>query len=398
MHTRCIFLTVLLVSVVLGLTCHVVSAQPPALELTDVRVEPQIFNPSDGENADIFYYLSAPASVTIQAFDGDHYRIAEVQTDRPAFAGTNHARWSGRDDTGAIVPDDAYYFVIRAVDALGQSVTYDPCLLSGGATVRMDLPQLDKEAGMVRYTVSQPARVRLRAGVHEGPLLKTLLDWTPVTAGTHEIAWDGREGGEGQPLWEHERFTFSAAAYSLPENSVITQGNTVTVMQYWSKAAEKEGMGLIPYRLSTEQGMKAYEKTKTVLSTALQERSKAIDTNYASSPFMSRAPEFHLACKEGAEKAGDGTPIATGVFPIEVNISDASKALLGEQRYEYVLYVDNVLVREVETGYTPYTWDLDTKTLASGRHIVTVNVAAMNGPVGASSLWIEVANPAESTE
>lgn len=389
---------VLLVPVVLGLTCQVVSAQSSAFELTDIRVEPQIFNPSDGADVDIFYYLSTPASVTIQAFDGDHYRIAEVQTDRPAFAGTNHARWSGRDDAGTLVPDDAYYFVIRAVDDLGQSVTYDPSLLSGGATVRMDQPQLDKEKGIIMYTVSQPARVRLRAGVHEGPLLKTLLDWTPVAAGTHEIAWDGREGGEGSPVWEHDRFTFSAAAYALPENSVITQGNAVTVIQYWSNAAEKEGMGLMPYRLSTEQGTKAYEKTKTVLSTALQERSKTIDNNYASLPFMSRAPEFNLACKEGTEKAVDGTPIATGVFPIEIQLGDASKSLLGEQRYEYVLYVDNVLVREVETGYSPYTWELDTKTLTPGRHMATVNVAAMSGPVGASSLWIEVANPAESTE
>jgi hypothetical protein len=55
-----------------------------------------------------------------------------------------------------------------------------------------------------------------------------------------------------------------------------------------------------------------------------------------------------------------------------------------------VMFVDGVLEGEQETGYSPYSWVLNADELSAGKHLVTVNIATLNGQVGAASTWIDV--------
>ena len=55
------------------------------------------------------------------------------------------------------------------------------------------------------------------------------------------------------------------------------------------------------------------------------------------------------------------------------------------------MYVDGVLQGEQETGFSPYSWTLDTTEMSAGKHLVTVNIATVDGQTGAASTWIEVA-------
>jgi len=371
-----------------GLAC----AAP--LEISAVRVQPRVFNPSRSESVDIFFHLSQPAGVTVQVFDSDYFLIATLEGNRPAFAGTNHTRWNGRDADGMVVPDEAYYFVIEARNEEGQDVSYDPALFSGGETLTIWAPQLDKEKGVIRYSLSKAARVRIRAGIHNGPLLKTLLDWAPRPAGGHECSWDGRDGSGGSMVWGQDRFVLSVWAFTLPDNSIITEGNPVGYLKYWSRAAEKDRMPLMAFRLATEQGQKAHLKAKEVLRKAVQGRGQQIDNDFLASRFMNRDPEFTLTLRGTDTSAEGADPIVDGATAeVEIRLTEETRALLSEQRYEYVLYVDYLLQTEVETGHSPYTWVLDTTGLRPGRHVLTVNVATLNGQVGTASTWIDVQNP-----
>ncbi len=44
----------------------------------------------------------------------------------------------------------------------------------------------NKETGIVSYELAVPAWVRIRLGLKEGPMCKTLIDWEERPAGRHE--------------------------------------------------------------------------------------------------------------------------------------------------------------------------------------------------------------------
>ncbi len=356
--------------------------------ISDVSVEPQLFNPSRGQSTAILFKMPGPGTVSVKVYDSDHFLIASVQENKAAFAGLNRVNWNGRDNAGAVVPDDAYYFVIDAVDDSGARAQYDPTLFSGGETLQWMPPVTDREAGQVRFTLAKAARVRLRAGILDGPLSRTLLDWTPKTAGDHKIAWDGTDSSGLSKVWDHKRFIMSLKAFALPDNSIITEGNPTTYMQYWSRAAGRNTYNLTSYRLESAQGRVAYLKGQKVRSLALQERGPKIENSFLTSRFFDRSPEFTI--KVDGTDSGGVTKVASRETRIEIELTDAARALLSEQRFEYVLYIDNVLYGEEENGQSPYTWREDLSKLSPGKHLVTINVATLTGQVGAASAWIEV--------
>jgi hypothetical protein len=362
--------------------------EPPAI--SDINVRPQVFNPTGGQTTSIYYRLLRSADVSVRIFDSDHFLIATLQENRSSPAGANRVNWNGRDESGVVVPDEAYYFVIEAKDEDGRETTYDPTLFSGGEKLGVAPPVVDREETVVRYSLSKPARVRIRAGVHDGPLSKTILDWVPKLAGAHEEVWNGRDNSDAGVVWDHKRFLVVLSAFTLPENSIITVGSPVGYLDYWADAARKQGQELMALRLASEEGRKAHLKARKVRSDALQKRSGKIDSHYLTSRFMDRDPEFTLAVPDGVIEKRVDASVVQGEFEIEIKLTEGTKALLNEQRYEYVLYVDYVLWGERETGYSPYSWVLDTSRLNAGRHLITVNVATLSDQVGTASIWVDV--------
>jgi flagellar hook assembly protein FlgD len=100
------------------------------------------FNPSAGEKVAFHYQLAADAKVTFRVYDPDRDLVATLADKQPQAKGENQLVWEGRDLDGKIVPDEAYFVTIEAVDAKGQAEVYDPMVFSGGKEA--DLTQAEE--------------------------------------------------------------------------------------------------------------------------------------------------------------------------------------------------------------------------------------------------------------
>jgi hypothetical protein len=75
-----------------------------------------------------------------------------------------------------------------------------------------------------------------------------------------------------------------------------------------------------------------------------------------------------------------------------VEVLPESQAAFIESRYEMVVYIDNERFDEEEQAYPSYTYLLDTRRMTNGVHRVTINLASIDGQVGAYSFTITVRN------
>ncbi|MEW6096311.1 MAG: hypothetical protein AB1567_07280 [bacterium] len=344
------------------------------LAITQVSIDSNLFNPSKGESVRIFYHLSKDAMVSVKIFDADYYLIRELLTNEKRFRGINSISWDGRDIEDKIVPDEAYYFIIEAQDELGAKAVYDPTTFSGGEVVFVPvlLRNFDPKTKDVHYQLPKPTRVRIRAGVHDGPLLKTICDWEPRVAGSHTEKWDGMDESGIIRVKEQRGFNLTISAFTLPENSIITIGNKeLKYIQYKKPITRKK---------------------KIAMSKSLPRADVRIHSHYRFSRTMDRSSEFRIELPPETERDKNGIPVIRGEVELRIILDEVSKRVLSESRFELVLYVDNVLWGEEEQGYEPYTWILDTKKLRNGEHTITINVATLTDQVGAASLKVKVNN------
>ncbi|MDI6793328.1 MAG: hypothetical protein QME81_10745 [bacterium] len=147
--------------------------------------------------------------------------------------------WDGKDTEGQLVPDEAYFFTIEAVDKKGSIEIYDPTIFSGGEEHDITEAPIDSVSGTINYRLPKMARVMIRLGISGGSLLKTLVDWKPRLAGEVTEYWNGKDQDNLFDLQNHPRFKMIITYFSLPENSVITYGNKkLTYFEY--KTGQKE--------------------------------------------------------------------------------------------------------------------------------------------------------------
>lgn len=103
--------------------------EPAERRLSDVGVDQKAFDPSHGQTLNLSYYPGQAHS----GRDPDLRpgRRFDPNLGRGADQAAGHAQhaWDGRDDTGQIIPDEAYTFVIETADG----AVYDPTTFSGGA-------------------------------------------------------------------------------------------------------------------------------------------------------------------------------------------------------------------------------------------------------------------------
>ena len=211
--------------------------EPALLSISDVSITPQVFNPAKEETVTISYRLSRPAKAIIKIFDHNMCLITDLFGEDIGRGGQNEVIWDGKDFEGRIVPDEAYFFTIEVSDFQGNFAFYDSTTIAGGETFGL-VVTFDSKKGLISYEISQDARVRIRAGISGGPLLRTILNWAPRLAGKNEEAWDGKDESGNINVVAQKDYKLMAEVISLPENSVLSTGNTeYTYFEYKSKIA-----------------------------------------------------------------------------------------------------------------------------------------------------------------
>jgi len=92
----------------------------------DVRVTPSSFNPSVNQKTGIFYHLRQDARVTVHIFGPEGELIQTLIENTGRTSGNHKEIWDGKDKNDQIVPDEAYSFVIKAVDNNGHEESHTP--------------------------------------------------------------------------------------------------------------------------------------------------------------------------------------------------------------------------------------------------------------------------------
>lgn len=339
-------------------------------EIKSVTVSPISFNPSKGETASLGYQLAGPAKVRICVYDADNGLIRELVAWAPRDAGTNGDKWDGRDKSGAIVPDEAYFFTIEAGDKTGKVHVFDPTTFSGGDEIEIAGVTYDRQAGVARFQLDRPSRVLVRAGISGGPLIKTLIDWVALSPSAQSVSWDGKDEDDIAEVGQRDDLKFYAIGFLLPQASVIATGNSLTDYSAYKR------------QIGRQQPLKPERPSQT--------RRVPISDHWERLRYEDRAIRLSVRPVGNVELSPAGAAIVSGTCKALVEVHADDLPGLRRDRYEVIAYVDMLPLVEGEQGRSPYTLDWDTSKLAPGEHILTINVATASDRVGTTSMKVLV--------
>ncbi|MBI3893647.1 MAG: hypothetical protein HY303_19175 [Candidatus Wallbacteria bacterium] len=318
------------------------------------------FDADRGESVSFSVAVPEPGTVTVALYDLGHRRVKTLLDGTRLAAGISTVTWRGDTDGGGRAgAGQAFVAAGTLVTASGQTLSWDPATRSGGETVPMSLLDCtyDPRAKLVRFAVRSPARVRIRAGVREGPLLRTILEWAPRLAGEFGEAWDGMDETGTIDLAARRDLSLVASAYTLPDGAVLTAG------------AVSESTGLLAPKAGDDR------RAVAIRQKALQSKT-AVDGHYLAAQAAESVPAFRVEFLDPKTNAA-GLPVVGSRAALRVTLDEPTAGQMLQDRFEIVVHVDMKRVFEEEQGYNPYAVEFSTDGFAGGEHLLSVSVASL---------------------
>ncbi len=351
------------------------SAHP--LQISQVERLQRSFNPTASETTTIRFSLSAPADITLDILGPNRERITRLLDGKPHPAGLSSAIWNGHDLEGNVVPNEAYTVTIAAVSET-ESDLWDPLATSGGQ--RVTATRLRTIGGdRFSYQIPVAARVLVRAAVVDGPLLRTMVNWRPRTAGLCNEQWNGADADGLRRLADIEGLRLGVMAFALPDKSIITVGNdTLDYATCYRDTASNR-----PHNEPTPR---------------IKDPDTIISPHWRIPPHQNRDPAISMEFLDiESVDATEGQPTRyvvpqrTGTVLVRVDIpAPHERNFMNDQKFELIIFVDDKRILEVERGHVPFSYPWDVSKLTPGRHMFTVNVATFRNHVGTTSRWVEI--------
>lgn len=322
------------------------------------------FVPASKETTSIEFAVGTDALVTLKIYSADGDLIRTLSDSNEYNSGRHAIVWDGKDNEGIVVPNEAYtpVFTAKSADSI---VVDDPRRYSGGEIItRFDWTLRGKTE--ISYDMPYSARVLARAGIENGPMMRELLHWEPVSAGKAVIRWDGFDAKGVEKFAEREDVWFVIMAYRLPEYAIISSGNTE--MDYREYRQMKGWPTPVPDMAKIE----------------LQRSGVRLEQDY----FMPRAylPRVSLGFAENVEMSRFGLPLVSGRVKLKIDVPEEDRWILDSSFYETGFYIDYQFQSEEEQGFVPLIWDYDTSQLEAGRHIATVQLFGFGGFISSDTV------------
>jgi len=205
------------------------SLAAPAFLDNSVIASTNSINTALAESSTIFFYINGQATVTLKIVSSLTGSTVYQSTPQACVsAGAYFFTWDGKDNSGKIVSDEAYLYILEATDGF-TTTSYNPPAPAGTGTVSCS-PSIgfDPEKNLpmtVTFTPAQPSRVDIN--IYWGAARYKVLDAYPATTGDHTFVWDGRS--PGNRLLDSTVYSSCSISTLLPENIIITTGDTVKV-------------------------------------------------------------------------------------------------------------------------------------------------------------------------
>ncbi len=334
------------------------------------RVE---FSPTRNQHFDISFNLTGAAKAGVKLYTSDGHLVRNLSSGKVLKPGVHVISWDGRDFEKKVVPDEAYTAVLYAITKT-QAITVDPRKNSGGEIEKVVSTVILRE-GKVIYTLSKPSRVQIRAGIVNGPMLRSLAAWRPRPSGKNLQRWNGFDEDKIINLFSIENHGVSVTAFNLPDYTIITTGNNaLSYREYY----EKKHWTFIPV-----------PEDKRLL----ERNHKAISLHYYSSPVTDRNPKINIILPDNIKRSEADIPILKidKPVPVKVLMAEKDEQIMAETKYEVSFFVDLEFKSEEELGYIPITWLYSPNNLKIiDKHTLTVNISGFKGHVGVKTIQFMV--------
>jgi hypothetical protein len=338
------------------------------------RIEPhgvEEFAPATGQRFPIRIALEREARVELRLVSPDGDPVRTLVSAGSLGAASHELQWDGKDDAGVLVPDEAYVPVLIARATDGTTLELDPRATSGGEMIDQ-LQVAPLAGGDIGYVLPAPARVLVRVGIKEGPMLASLANWEPRASGKNVQRWNGFDQDQLLDLRRSERLSVLVTAYKLPAHSIITTGN-----------------GAMDYRAYRRS--KGWREDQATIGTPVPDRNGVrIARSYFQPQYKQADPAVTLQPLGAVERGPDGVLRLRDSLRMQVDMAERDRWLMQEGLYEVAFFVDNEFVSEEEHGYVPITWLWSPTALKPGRHMLTVNVSGFGGKVAVRSMLFDV--------
>lgn len=335
---------------------------PQSAALTDAAASPAFFNPSVGHLARLTLRVAIAGELHSSILDRNGLTV-RVLPSVAVTPGLARLSWDGRDDRGVVVPDEAYSWRVE-FSGRGRKEIYDP-----GAELESERESVtglaySRTDGLLTYTLQWPARVHVQAGQakpdqgghsNTGPVLKTVVDNRPRTAGQVVEHWNGFDESGTVFIPDLPHFAVAVAASRLPENVIIAVGNRhVDALQY-------------------DQRKQAGQKT----------------TSLATKPEHD-TPKLDLKTGASAHSA-NGTLLVGDTLSLHITPREDSAGASCAMASELAVFVDEDLVIRRENQASPA--EVTIESIPAGEHRVVVNWVCGPGRVAVNVLRV-AASPA----
>lgn len=362
-------------------------ALEPRLSIENVQLDRAVLRP--GEAVSLSFYLSREAKVSVVVHGPNYEVVRRLWDEERRPRGVNTVQWDGRDDGGRMVAEEAYVISIAAEASNGETALYDPTVFSGGEAVEGTIHKVEASGGQYRifYSLPAPSRVSIRAGIQQGPLLRTIVDQVVRGAGDHVESWDGLDETGRISVMSHPRRMIQVSGFLLPKGSILVEGSGSGQEASFQPA---KGLTAISEKGAEKGGILSFQRVRQNL---MKRAEQGVAQQALVPQALNVSPKFHVRLRDDATKLAqvETTPVS-GEVGFTVEVSPESLSAFNELRYEIVVFVDNERFDEEEQAYPSHTYVLDTRRLSNGEHWVTINLVSMTGQMGSYSFRIDVAN------
>jgi hypothetical protein len=326
-----------------------------------VTTSPTFFNPSLGQSGEIRVTTSVSGTAHVEILDRDRFHVRSL----PPVAVEREAvlRWDGRDESGKVLPDEAYTVRIHLVTESGDAV-HDPGKDFHPKPTSVPSASYSRADGVLSYHLDQPSRVHAQAGQArmvngeaDGPIIRTLVDSAPRSGGNIIEVWNGTDETGQVYIPDLPDFAVAALVVPLPQSTFIAVGNRS--MRFVDYARQHRPPGdvrprrLEPSQHGHHQGLNVFE-----------DQGPALELTLLSS-------------------SGGGSWTVEGNKPLSFLVYlDASRApFFLSQPTRVDVFLDSARAATLRCKASPCRVDLPLAKVAKGRHRVVVNWASDFGPV-----------------
>ncbi|MBD3920832.1 S8 family serine peptidase [Paenibacillus sp. PR3] len=169
--------------------------------LTSVSATVNPFKPTGTNTSAIKYTLSDDAAITVTLQNADGVIVRTLIDHVSQTLGSKSVAWNGKNDSGLIVPDGIYTYLITAeIDEFGfrnvatGTITVDttaPAITELAASTELFEPN-GSNSITFNYTLSEPGKTTVTLINSSNATVKTFASNAATTTGTQTLTWDGK--------------------------------------------------------------------------------------------------------------------------------------------------------------------------------------------------------------